>query len=65
MSPPRGPCADFEYQPITSKILTQSNRYKRAESSLLADEKGKGQGSYLGYASILITFITKMTGCMY
>ena len=30
----------FEYQPIASEILTQPSRYKRAESNLLADEKG-------------------------
>ena len=30
----------IENQPIASKILTQTSRYKRAESNLLADEKG-------------------------
>ena len=43
MSPPRGPCADFqlgiEYQLIASEILTQPGRYKRAGSNLLANEK--------------------------
>ena len=34
----------FGNQPIASGILTQSNRYKRAESNLLADEKGLQQG---------------------
>ena len=29
----------FENQPITSGILTQPSRNKRAESNLLADEK--------------------------
>ena len=33
----------FAYQSITSKMLTQSSRYKRAESSLLADEKDPQQ----------------------
>ena len=30
----------LEYQTITSEILTQPSRYKRAESNLQADEKG-------------------------
>ncbi len=30
----------LEYQPIESYILTQPSRSKRAESNLLADEKG-------------------------
>ena len=30
----------FENQPIAGEILTQSSRNKRAESNLLADEKG-------------------------
>ena len=49
MSPPRGPYADFqmglvfEYQLIASKILTQTTRYKRAESKLLSEEKDPQQ----------------------
>ena len=34
----------LENQPIASGILTQSSSYKRAESNLLADEKGIQQG---------------------
>ena len=34
----------FENQPKASGILTQPSRYKRAESNLLADEKGPQQG---------------------
>ena len=30
----------FKNQPIASGILTQLSRYKRADSNLLADEKG-------------------------
>ena len=30
----------FEYQKIASQILAQLSRYKRAESNLLAGEKG-------------------------
>ena len=33
----------FENQPIASVIYTQPIRYKRAESSLLANEKGPQQ----------------------
>ena len=37
-----GSCADFqfEYQPITSELLSQTSCYKRAERNFLADEKG-------------------------
>ncbi len=34
----------FESKPIASRILTQSSRYKRVESSFLADKKGPKQG---------------------
>ena len=34
----------FEYLPIASGILTQLRHYRRAESNLLADEKGSQQG---------------------
>ena len=48
MSPPDDPVPTFnlvfENQPIESGILTQQSRYKRAESKLLADEKGPQQG---------------------
>ena len=30
----------FEYKPIALELLTQTRRYIRAESNLLADEKG-------------------------
>ena len=30
-----------EYQPITSEIKTQPSRYKRAQSNLIADKKGR------------------------
>ena len=30
-----------EYQPITSEIQTQPSRYKRAQSNLIADKKGR------------------------
>ena len=47
MSPLQGPCADFqlgnENQPIGSGILTHLSRNIRAESNLLADEKGSLQ----------------------
>ena len=35
----------FENRPIASLVLTQPSRYKRAESNLLADEKGPQQGN--------------------
>ena len=44
----------FENQQMTSGILTQPSRYKRAESNLLADEKGlqqKDPGSCLAIIS--------------
>ena len=34
----------FENQPIESGIITQLSRYNRAETNLLADEKGPQQG---------------------
>ena len=55
----------FEYQPIASEILTQPSRYKRAESNLLADEKGpwkRGAGClviHLYYKFIRLTLYIK------
>ena len=65
MTPPCGPCTDFqlvfECQPIALGILTQPNRYKRAESNLLADEKGLNNS--LCYTSIFIDlFILGLLG---
>ena len=44
MSTPRGPCADNQLglwiEANSVENVTQSSRYKRAESYLLADEKG-------------------------
>ena len=42
----------FESKPIPSGILTQQNRYKRAESNMLADEKGLKQG-YIGSCQVV------------
>ena len=45
----------FKKQQIPSGILTQPSRYKRAETNLLADEKGSQQrdpGSFLLYIYI-------------
>ena len=38
------PTFNFKYQRIASGILTQQSHYKRAESNLLAVEKGPQQG---------------------
>ena len=58
MSPSQEPCADFqlglENQPIAPGILTESSRYKRSESSLLADEKLLQQAVVWLYIYLLI-----------
>ncbi len=41
----------FEYQPVTSEILTQPSRYNRGENNLLADENGP-QNTEMDYISI-------------
>ena len=48
-------------QPIASQILTQSNRYKTAESNLLAEEKVFQHGIQV---VVLYTFIVETNLCM-
>ena len=49
----------FEYKSMAVNISTQHSRYERAESNLLADEKGSKHliQLYLIYTSILIDLL--------
>ena len=47
-------------QPISSGILTQSSRYKRAESNLIADEKGLQLSGYTIYIYIFILIVWEL-----
>ena len=60
----------YENQPIAFRILTQPSGYNRAESNLLADEKGSQQGDPCSYVVVwlyiyIYRFIVVAVDCNY